>query len=148
MPVVASIVVVLSGCAVSRQDQLRAESRRVGKHLTAERSRALAMLPTEPERTLKLDHLGDLRLSLSAANIALGAVPRFLPEQDHDLAYDVLEEVYATIDWNAPLLPGESGMRAFPEAFGNNTLNWSALTGGGQTPATRSSPLVPIGSGD
>ena len=121
------VAVVLPGCAVSRHQEVKAQSRRVEGRLKQEQAVALADSPASPElREERLEHLSGLRLSLSAANVALGTVPRVVPEPERALAYDILEEVYATIDWNIPLLPGE-GVRAMPAGFNGGVLNLGAV---------------------
>lgn len=129
----ACAVVVLPGCAVSRHQEVKALSRRVEGRLKQEQAVALAGSPATPQlRQQKLEHLSGLRLTLSAANVALGTVPRMVPEPQRPVAYDVLEEVYATIDWNIPLLPGE-GLRGMPAGFDGGVLNLGAVGGGGMT---------------
>jgi len=124
---------LLGGCKLTRYDELKAESRRVAERLRAEQSVALVTPPTV--RAQKLEHLTSLRYTLSAANVALASVPRYVPEEDRPLAFDVMEEVYATIDWNIPLMPGDE-MRALPGAFSSGRLNLDAARG----PAPGSAP--------
>lgn len=111
----------LAGCAFTRYDQLERKSDRVESSLKKEQSRVLKLSPDDAERSARLDHLSQLRLTLSAANIGLGAVPRVIPEDKRDIAYDVLEEAYDTIDWNIPLGPGDS-KRSLPNRFGGGVL--------------------------
>lgn len=85
---------LLTGCA-SRYDQLRAKSDRVEAALVAERSKVAAAAP--PDGSARLSHLSDLRATLSAANIGLGAT-RYIPKDQRDVAYDILDEVYGTIE--------------------------------------------------
>lgn len=115
--VVASMLV---GCAQSREQQLRAKSERVASQLQGEQRRVLS-LAGDPSRQARLDHLTQLRATLSAANIGLGTVPYLLEEPERPMAYNVLEEVYETIAWNIPLGPGEP-KKPLPDAFRDGTL--------------------------
>lgn len=115
----------LPGCATSRYDQLRARSNHVGKRLSDEQQTVLAQ-PPEALRQQRLDHLTTLHYTHSAADIALGSVRHVVPKEQHDLAYDVIDEVYDSIEWNIPLIPGDT-LRPLPAAFSGNTLNLSAL---------------------
>jgi len=114
--------IVISGCAVTRAGSLRRKSEGVEKELRAEQKRVLALAPEDPEREARLERLTELRATLSAANIGLGAVPHFVAEDKRDMAYDVLEEVYDTIDWNIPLGPMDSP-RPLPPRFQSGSLN-------------------------
>lgn len=116
---------LLGGCAASRYDQLRARSREVGQLLATEQRAALSETAGAP-RQQRLDHLTGLHYTQSAADIALGSVRHVVPDEQHDLAYDVLDEVYDTIEWNIPLTPGEA-LRPLPAAFSGNALDLSAL---------------------
>ncbi|MEZ6317546.1 MAG: hypothetical protein R3B49_02150 [Phycisphaerales bacterium] len=113
----------LGGCTMSRYDELKAESRRVAERLRAEQS--VALVAPSTVRDQKLDHLTSLRYTLSAANVALASVPRFVPEEDRPVAYDVMEEVYATIDWNIPLMPTDD-LRSLPAGFSSGRLDLDA----------------------
>lgn len=115
------LVPVVSGCALSRQGQLERKSERIESHLKGEQARVLKMSADDGERGARLDHLTQLRWTLSAANIGLAAVPRVVAEPQRDLAYDVLEEAYDTIDWNIPLGPGDT-KRALPSRFSGGVL--------------------------
>jgi hypothetical protein len=118
---VASLAtLILGGCAVSRHDQVKAHSRRAESQLLAERDRVLA--GERDQRDAWLDHLSTLRVSLSAANVALGSVPWAFPADKRPAAYDVLDEVYSTIEWNVPLGPGKGQPRPLPTQFQNNVL--------------------------
>jgi hypothetical protein len=117
----------IAGCATSRLDQLRDKADRVESHLLKERDR-IARLPSgDPERSPRLDHLTTLRTTLSAANIGLGTVPHFVPHDKRDLAYDVIDEAYDTIDWNIPLGPNDP-KKPLPFRFQNGTLNLDSET--------------------
>lgn len=114
--------VPLAGCAAkSRAEQLRDTSERVERKLNVERDRA-ARLTAQPERRSRLDHLTQLRMTLSAANITLATVPHLIDPPQQPLAYDVLDEVYSTIEWNIPLGPDVPN-RPLPDAFRGNELN-------------------------
>lgn len=107
-----SLALLLTGCA-SRHDQLRAKSDRIENALLTERTKVSAA--TSADRSARLSHLSELRATLSAANIGLGAT-RYLPEQQRDTAFDILDEVYGTIEWNIPLGPGDN-KKPLPNAF-------------------------------
>lgn len=110
----------LTGCAVSRVDQLRAKAGKVSDELSAEQRRVLAM-PASLERDQRLDRLTGLKAALSAANISLGAVPHVVAPPQRDVAYDVLQEAYETIRWNIPLDPSQP-QRPMPAGFQGGTL--------------------------
>lgn len=114
--------ITLTGCATSRIDQLRNKSDRVESHLIRERDRVSLLASTDPERLERLDHLTTLRATLSAANIGLGTIPHFVPIDKRDLAYDVIDEAYDTIDWNIPLGPNDP-KKPLPLRFQNGSLN-------------------------
>lgn len=118
LPVLA-FVSVLTGCAMSRADKLEAKSERVEKALLAEQRRIIET--QDAERQARLDHLTQLRTLLSAANISLGVVPHTVPADKRDIAYDVLDEAYDTIQWNIPLGPRDQ-KRVLPRGFENGTL--------------------------
>jgi hypothetical protein len=145
MVVVASALVA-AGCEQSRQAKLEKRGEAVRASLVKERDRVLALPSTSPERAGRLAHLEGLHHTLSAANIGLGTMPVFLDEQQRGVGYDVIEEVFATIEWNTPLGPGDA-MRPLPAGFANNTLR---LDGGAGTPQgaspVRTQPLVPSGA--
>ncbi len=115
---------MLGGCSVSRYDQLRARSGEVGAELKTEQARALS-LADDASRQQRLDHLTSLHYTHSAADVALGTVRRVIPADQRDLAYDVLDEVYDTIEWNIPLGPGEA-KRPMPAGFAGNALRLNA----------------------
>lgn len=118
LPVLA-FVSVLTGCAMSRADKLEAKSERVEQALLAEQRRIIET--QDAERQARLDHLTQLRTLLSAANISLGVVPHTVPADKRDIAYDVLDEAYDTIQWNIPLGPRDQ-KRVLPRGFENGTL--------------------------
>lgn len=111
----------MGGCALSRHDQLKSRARAVEKGLRSEQRRVLAMEETEADRAARLDNLRELRGYLSAANIGLGTVPHFIAEERRDIAYDVLEEAYDTIEWNIPLGPADQ-RRPLPAQFSGGVL--------------------------
>lgn len=115
-----ALAITLVGCSQSREAQLRAKSERVAAQLQGEQRRVLS-LAGDPSRQSRLDHLTQLRATLSAANIGLGTVPYVLEEPERPMAYDVLDEVYETIAWNIPLGPGEP-KKPLPEAFRGGSL--------------------------
>ena len=106
---------ILAGCALTREDQLRHKADRVESMLVKERDTALSAPPDSPDRRAKLEHLTDLRTELSAANLGITAA-KYLPEDKRDSAYDVIEQVYETIEWNIPLAPGER-QKPMPKQF-------------------------------
>lgn len=115
------------GCAFTRQQQLEARAETINGKLVAERSRVLALPAADAERPVRIDHLTNLKLTLSAANIALGSVPRVVPEDQRPLAYDILQEVYGTIDWNIPLGPGDA-KKPLPAGWVGNSLQLAPTT--------------------
>jgi hypothetical protein len=131
-----------ASCATSRLAQLEKTARGVESHLIKERGRVLAMPAGDATRPVRLDHLTQLRATLSAANIGLGTVPYLLEEAQRPMAYDVLEEVYATIDWNIPLGPDQP-KKQLPAQFMGNTLNLNGSRAG--SPITPM-PITPIRS--
>jgi hypothetical protein len=104
---------------MSRADKLEAKSERVEKALLTEQRRIIET--QDAERQARLDHLTQLRTLLSAANISLGVVPHTVPADKRDIAYDVLDEAYDTIQWNIPLGPRDQ-KRVLPRGFENGTL--------------------------
>jgi hypothetical protein len=142
--ILAAVLIPLAGCAVSREDQLRRTADRLESKLGAEQARVLALPPTDAERAARLDNLTGLRSTLSGAKISVGAVSGFVPEQYRGMAYDTIDEVFSTIDWNIPLGPGDQ-KRGLPNAFSASGLNYAAF-GGATRPATPSGispPVVP-----
>ncbi|MDX2146970.1 MAG: hypothetical protein SFZ23_05560 [Planctomycetota bacterium] len=116
------------GC-VSRADQLRARGREVEAALIAERDRVL-QAPTiqAAERDARLDQLTRYRGTLSAANVAVGAIANIPTSTLREPAYDAVEELYSTIMWNIPLGPGEK-IRDLPLGFRSGQFNVNELTG-------------------
>ncbi len=114
------LAVGLGGCAVTREQQLRAKSDRIADALTKERETVLKAAPTSTQRPGRLSYLNTLRTTLSAVNIGLGSA-RYLPEADRDMAYDVLDEAYATIEWNIPLGPDDQ-QKPMPAQFSGGVL--------------------------
>ncbi|MCE7973968.1 MAG: hypothetical protein DYG92_06520 [Leptolyngbya sp. PLA1] len=112
---------LLGACTVSRHDQVKAHAQRTERALVSERDRTIRSDTLAPARDARLGHLSTLRLSLSAANIALGSVPYAIDEPKRPAAYDVLDEVYSTIEWNIPLGPGDS-LKPLPRQFQGNVL--------------------------
>lgn len=128
LPVVALAAApfVLGACALSRQAQLERKSEKVEGELRDEQRRVLSVMPpATPEREARLDHLTNLRATLSMANVALGAVPWTIPDPQRGTAYDVLDEVYETIRWNIPLGP-EDAKRPMPAEFRSGRLDLNA----------------------
>lgn len=117
-------VLMLTGCATSRIDQLHRKADKVESNLKAEQKRVLAM--NAADQSARLDHLTGLRATLSAANVGLGAVPHLVDVSQRDVAYDVIEEVYDTIDWNIPMGPSDA-KRALPAQFQSGVLRLDQL---------------------
>ncbi|MBU6412942.1 MAG: hypothetical protein KGS45_05670 [Planctomycetes bacterium] len=138
LAVVSLMASLMGGCALSRYDQLQRKSDKVESALKSEQKRVLD-LNADSTRQARLDHLSDLRLSLSATDIGLSTVKYAVPVDEQDLAYDVIEQVYDTIDWNIPLGPTEA-KRPMPAQFTNGKLNLNNLRSNmapaGQSPAT------------
>jgi hypothetical protein len=129
-PVAACFLLIgfaIGGCEATRQQQLEHSADQLRDQLIAERDRVLSSYPTtNAERSPRLDHLSSLNYTLSAANVALGIIPRAVPEADRPIAYDVIEEVHSTIEWNIPLGPGDA-KRPLPTLFQGNQLNIQGL---------------------
>lgn len=109
------LTLLLTGCA-SRYDQLRAKADRVESSLVAERDRQSAS--DAADRDARLSHLSNLRATLSAANVGLGST-RFIPKEQRDVAFDILDEVYGTIEWNIPLGPADT-KKPLPSTFNSD----------------------------
>jgi hypothetical protein len=120
--VVTAVVMALGGCAMTREEQLRDRSQEVASRLTAERDKVLDAWNTDPASRARLDHLTTLRTELLAANVGMTAA-KFLPEERRDAAFDVIEQVYDTIEWNIPIPPGEK-MKPLPPEFSDGRLNF------------------------
>lgn len=126
----------LTGCTLSRAEQLARQSDRVETKLLRERDRVTAAAASSPDAGARLSHLTDLRTQLTVADAARKLAPRLLQEPDQiDAAYDVLEEVYSTIDWNIPLLPGDRSRKTLPSVFGPSGLDFSRLAAPAARPA-------------
>lgn len=121
-----SLALTLSACA-SRYDQLKSESNTVEHALIKEQSLILAQPSGTPDRQARLDYLSQLHTTLTAANVGLSTVKYVVPADKQPLAYDVLEEVYSTINWNIPLGPSDA-KKSLPTLFKNNSLNINALS--------------------
>jgi small-conductance mechanosensitive channel len=116
------LTVFLTACAVSREDRLRDKADRLNDKLVDEREKILDNPQFVESRDAQLTHLTTLRTTLSAINIGLGST-RYLAEQDRDLAYDVIEEAYDTIEWNIPYA-SPSMQKTMPMQFQNGVLNF------------------------
>ena len=121
MAALIAMAAALGGCSVTRYGQLKAKASDVESELKSEQRRVVAMSASAADKDARLDHLTGLRGMLSAANIGLSATRYAIPEDNRDLAYDVLEEAYGTIEWNIPLGPSEP-KRAMPARFNNGAL--------------------------
>lgn len=117
----AMLILALTACASSREMMLRRKADRVETQLKSEQKRVLAMPTEDSSRPARLSHLDELRTTLSAANVALGTVSDYVPSPYRGTAYDVLDEVYGTIEWNIPLGPTEM-RRALPRQFQGGVL--------------------------
>lgn len=119
----SSLVVGFAGCAKSKLEMVRDKSDSVESTLKKEQKRVLALGPDAADRRARLNHLNEMQYSLRAANVGLAAIPwmPFDTEQDRDLALDVMDEVYDTIDWNIPLGPDDP-KRPFPAQWSGNSL--------------------------
>jgi len=115
---------------MTREQKLERQADRVEGSLVKERDRVLAMPVDDGGRGPRLDHLSGLRTTLSAANVARGLVPHLLDVSQRDVAYDVLEEVYSTIDWNIPLDPRTQASRPLPAGFSGGVLHLDGATPG------------------
>jgi hypothetical protein len=132
-------VVLLTGCTQSRAQKLAARADKVETALTRERDRVLE-LPAGPERSARLDHLSSLNLQLRAANISRVAAPRLLTGEQVDMAFDVLDEVYGTINWNIPLAPSDTRAKPLPDLFTGAGLDFNRFTA---APMTQPAPAQP-----
>lgn len=110
----------MAGCSVSREQRLRDRSSHISDTLSRERQRILESDVSSDVRASHLDHFNTLKASLTAVNLALGSVNR-LPAQGRDMAYDVIEVAYDTIEWNIPLGPGDRP-RPMPEGLADGKL--------------------------
>lgn len=116
-----SILVWLSACASSREMMLRRKADRVETQLKGEQKRVLSLPSEDGSRPARLSHLDELRTTLSAANVALGTVSDYVPKPYRGTAYDVLDEVYGTIEWNIPLGPTDM-RKPLPRQFQGGVL--------------------------
>lgn len=130
-----SMQVVLGGCSQSRAQKLAARASDVEDSLLEERDRVLTM-SQGVERSARLDHLSSLNLQLRAANISRAAAPMLLEGQQVDMAYDVLDEVYGTIDWNIPLARDDVQAKALPSLFERTGLDFDRF---------KAMPVAPAG---
>lgn len=118
-----AIALGVVGCSVSREAMLRQKSERVDSELRAEQSRVLRLPTEDGARAARLSHLNELHTTLSAANVALGTVSDYVPSRYRGTAYDVLDEVYGTIEWNIPLGPTDVA-RPLPRQFQGGVLKF------------------------
>ena len=109
---------------MSREAQLERKADQVEASLKSEQTMVLSSSMTD--KPARLDYLTSLRNQLSLANVARGAVPYTVPENKRPLAWDILDEVYGTLEWNIPLAPSQA--RPMPTAFANGVLNLNAAT--------------------
>jgi hypothetical protein len=116
------MTVFLTACTVTREDRLRAKADRLNDKLIDEREKVLDNAQFAESRDAQLTHLTTLRTTLSAINLGLGST-RYLAEQDRDLAYDVIEEAYDTIEWNIPYA-APSLQKTMPLQFQNGALKF------------------------
>jgi hypothetical protein len=126
LPLAVLAAAALPACTLSRADGLARQSDRVESGLLKERTRVTSLNSSDPARTERLGHLSSLRTQLTLADLARKGAPRLLQGPDVDIAYDVLEEVYSTIEWNIPLGPGEP-LRPLPSEFGPAGLRFEML---------------------
>lgn len=119
---VVLLVGTLAACSTGRLAKLERKADRIEASLRAEQKRVLSMGPGEPGRAARMDYLSQLRGTLSAANVALGTVPYVIEEPQRPIAYDVIEEVYSTIEWNIPLGPNDPAKKQLPSQFSGNAL--------------------------
>lgn len=102
------LLALLTGCAVSREQQLARKADRIETKLVNAQTQALELPVDSTQRAKQLEHLEQLRTWLSAANISRGQIQHFTSIASiRTLAYDILEEAYDTIEWNIPLLPSD-----------------------------------------
>jgi hypothetical protein len=119
--IVLPTLALAGGCATSRYDQLRSKSARIDSALLRERDKAVALPADSPQRRQRIEHLSKLRNELSAVNVGLTGVRRAMPDNMRDIAYDVLEQAYDTINWNIPLGPGDI-LKPMPNQFSGGVL--------------------------
>jgi hypothetical protein len=121
-PIALVASLAMTGCSLTRYDRLVAKADKVESNLKSEQRKALTLDQASPERAAKLDHLTGLRNQLSAANVGLSTVRHALPADKKDIGYDVLDQVYDTIDWNIPLAPTDPAKKPLPSAFSGGVL--------------------------
>jgi len=119
--VVVAVALAMTACATSREMALRRKADRVETQLKTEQKRVLSLPAEDATRPARLTHLDELRTTLSAANVALGTVSDYVPSAYRGTAYDVLDEVYGTIEWNIPLGPTDL-RRPLPRQFQGGVL--------------------------
>ncbi len=117
--VATTALIFATGCQTSRLDKLRSKSDKVESSLKKERNRVLTAKPQDSNG--RIAHLSSLHNTKSMADIALAAVPLVIPSDQRDVAYDVLDEAYDTIDWNIPLGPSDP-KRAMPAQLQGSLL--------------------------
>jgi DNA repair ATPase RecN len=116
------VALVLGGCAISREGQLRNKGEQVESKLSAERDKVLTLSADDPARQARLNRLNELRTELTAANLGITAA-KLVPESNRDAAYDVVEQMYDTIEWNIPIPPGQK-MRPLPKEYSGGNLQF------------------------
>lgn len=116
-----ALALAMTACATSREMALRRKADRVETQLKTEQKRVLSLPAEDATRPSRLTHLDELRTTLSAANVALGTVSDYVPSPYRGTAYDVLDEVYGTIEWNIPLGPTDM-RRPLPRQFQGGVL--------------------------
>lgn len=121
----ATLLLGVGGCEVTRYGQLTKKADRVESDLKKEQAKALTLTPGDPARAAKLEHLTSLRNQLSAANVGLSAVKYVVPPEQRNVGYDVIEQVYDTIDWNIPLSASDPGKKMMPSQFSDGVLKLS-----------------------
>jgi hypothetical protein len=130
--VVLPVLVLAVGCAMSPQAKLEARSESVASLLKREQAKAVALPAGDSVRAAKLSHLTGLHTTMSAANVGLATVPYLLDESQRPTAYSVLREVYETIEWNVPLMPGDTTMKMLPAEFAGGALRLQGAEPGQQ----------------
>lgn len=128
IPVLLLVLTVstLTACTLTRAEQLARQSDRVESRLLRERDNAAKVRTADS--AARLDHLSQLRTELTLADAARKLAPRLLQDPNQvEAAYDVLEEVYSTIEWNIPLLPTDTARRPLPSVFGPSGFDFSRL---------------------
>lgn len=119
-------LLLLTGCAATREMSLKARADAVEASLRKEQQRVLALPESDATRSARLDHLNILRETLMGVNVARGVVRDTVPSQFKDVAYDAIEEAYSTIEWNMPLGPGDA-KGTMPSQWTGSTMNFGTL---------------------